>query len=332
MMQATTRGEIMREIRLGRTELVVSDMALGTWSYGGEWGSVDVEAATLTVKGAVDLGINFFDTAQAYGFGQAERILADALWSRVQREDVVVAAKGGLRQQGNRLVRDASADWLRQGVEESLRHLRTDYIDLYQVHWPDPRTPAAETGAALNQLVEEGKIRYVGVSNYDVAQLDHLRRFVTVDTVQSPYHLFRQEVDVDLLPYCVDHELGVLLYGVLAHGLLSGSMTPDTSFAPDDWRSHSPDFAGETFAANLAVVAELDAFAAERNMLLPELAIAWTLAHPAVDVVIMGARTRAHLHDSVAAADVKLEDEDLWEIDRIMRSAVPVRGPAPEAM
>jgi aryl-alcohol dehydrogenase-like predicted oxidoreductase len=322
----------MRESRLGSTDLVVSTIALGTWSYGGDWGAVDVDAATRTISSAADLGINFFDTAQGYGFGQAERILGDALWSSRRRDQVVIATKGGLRKEGNRTTRDASASWLRKGVEESLRHLRTDYIDLYQIHWPDPRTPAAETGAALNQLLHEGKIRYVGVSNYDVAQLEQLRRFVTVDAVQPPYHLFRQDVDIDLLPFCAEHRMGVLVYGALAHGLLSGSMTPDTSFAPDDWRSHSPDFTGEAFAANLAVVAELEAFAAERELSLPELAVAWTLAHPVIHVAIMGARTPDHLYESVAAADVKLEDDDLWEIDRIMTSAVPVRGPAPEGM
>jgi aryl-alcohol dehydrogenase-like predicted oxidoreductase len=322
----------MHETRLGRTDLAVSTIALGTWSFGGDWGAVDAHAATRTITGAVDLGINFFDSAQAYGFGEAERILGDALWPSIRREEVVIATKGGLRRQGNRTVRDASAEWLRQGVEDSLRNLRTDYIDLYQVHWPDPKTPAAETGAVLNELVDEGKIRHVGVSNYDIAQLAQLRRFVTVDAVQPPYHLFRQEVDADLLPYCADNEIGVLVYGALAHGLLSGSMTPDTSFAPDDWRSHSPDFAGETFATNLAVVAELKAFAAERNLSLPELAVAWTFAHPLVSGVIIGARNPDHLHDSIAATDVKLEDEDLWEIDRIMRSALPVNGPAPESV
>src|SRR5947209_17691311 len=195
----------MREVRLGRTELDVSTIALGTWSFGGDWGAVDADAATRTIARAVDLGINFFDTAQAYGFGQAERILGDALWPRRPRDEVVIATKGGLRRQGDRTVRDASADWLRRGVEESLRNLRTDYIDLYQVHWPDPRTPAAETGAVLQELVSEGKIRYIGVSNYDVAQLAQLRGFVTVDALQPPFHLFRQEIDVDLLPYCMDH-------------------------------------------------------------------------------------------------------------------------------
>jgi aryl-alcohol dehydrogenase-like predicted oxidoreductase len=322
----------MQETRLGRTDLVVSDIALGTWSYGGDWGAVDVDAATRTIDAAVELGINFFDTAQAYGFGQAERILGDALWSRVERDDVVLATKGGLRQEGNRIVRDASADWVRQGVEESLRHLGTEYIDLYQVHWPDPRTPAAETGAALSELVDERKIRYVGVSNYDVDQLEQLRRFVKVDTVQPPYHLFRQDIDVDLLPYCAERGIGVLAYGALAHGLLSSSMTPDTSFAAGDWRSHSPDFTGDAFTANLAVVAELDALAAKGHMSLPQLAVAWALAHPVVDVVIMGARTPDHLRDTVLAADLKLEDDYLSEIDRIMASAVPVRGPAPEGM
>ncbi|HEY2812680.1 MAG TPA: aldo/keto reductase [Acidimicrobiales bacterium] len=322
----------MHEVRLGRTELNVSTIALGTWSFGGDWGAVDADAATRTVAGAVDLGINFFDTAQAYGFGQAERILGDALWPSRRRDEVVIATKGGLRRQGNRTVRDASDHWLRQGVEESLRNLRTDYIDVYQVHWPDPRTPAEETGAVLQELVSEGKIRYVGASNYDVDQLARLRRFATVDALQPAFHLFRHEIDVDLLPYCLDHEIGVLAYGALAHGLLGGAMTPDTSFAPDDWRSHSPDFAGEAFAANLAVVAELEAFAAERELSLPELAVAWTLAHPAVSVVIVGARSPNHLHEGIAATDVKLEDEDLWEIDKIMTAAVPVHGPAPEVV
>src|SRR3954447_20004658 len=125
----------MQELRLGRTELDVSTIALGTWSFGGDWGAVDADAATRTVARAVDLGITFFDTAQAYGFGQAERVLGDALWSRARREDVVIATKGGLRKEGDRLVRDTSASWLREGVDASLRSLHTEYIDLYQLHW-----------------------------------------------------------------------------------------------------------------------------------------------------------------------------------------------------
>jgi aryl-alcohol dehydrogenase-like predicted oxidoreductase len=322
----------MQQTRLGRTDLTVSTIGLGTWSFGGDWGAVDAAAATRTITAAVDLGINLFDTAQAYGFGQAEQILGDALRSCARRDDVVIATKGGLRQQGDGLVRDASRAWLREGVEASLRNLRTDHIDLYQVHWPDPRTPPSETGAVLQELVDEGKVRYVGVSNYDVGQLRELGQSVTVDAVQPPYSLFRQDTDDDLLPYCADHDIGVLVYGALAHGLLSGSLTPDTVFDADDWRSHSPDFAGEAFAANLAVVAELETFAAQRMLSLPELGMAWTLAQPAVSSALIGARSPDHLHDNIAASDVKLDDDDLREIDRIMTSAVPVRGPAPEAM
>jgi aryl-alcohol dehydrogenase-like predicted oxidoreductase len=322
----------MQDVRLGRTDLEVSRIALGTWSYGGSWGAIDVDAATDTIDRGLELGINLFDTAQAYGFGQAERILADALWSRVQREDVVLATKGGLRQEGDRQVRDAGPAWLRQGVEDSLRFLRTDYIDLYQLHWPDPSASAGETGATLAQLMEEGKIRHVGVSNYDVGQMEDLRRHVEVTTLQPPYHLFRRQIESEVLPYCAVHDIGVLVYGALAHGLLGGTMSPLTTFSPDDWRAGSADFRGAAFAANLAVVAELEAFAAERDVSLAQLAVAWTLAHPAVDVAIVGARTPDHLSEIVDAADVKLEDDDLWEIDRIMTPAVSVQGPSPEGL
>jgi aryl-alcohol dehydrogenase-like predicted oxidoreductase len=322
----------MRDVRLGTTDLRVSAICLGTWAFGGDWGRVDVPAADATIGRALDAGINFFDTAQGYGFGASERLLADALWSRTRREDVVVATKGGLRRDGDLLVRDDSAGWLRQGVEDSLRNLRTDYIDLYQVHWPDPATTAEETGSALTELVAEGKIRHVGVSNYGPAEMESLRRFTAVETLQPPYHLFRREIEADVLPYCAAHGMGVLVYGPLAHGLLSGNMTEHTTFAADDWRSQSADFSGGTFARNLAVVEELGRFATDRGLSLVELAVAWTLSHPAVDVAIVGARRPAQLEGSVGAADVKLTDTDRADIDRIMAPAAPVHGPNPEGM
>jgi aryl-alcohol dehydrogenase-like predicted oxidoreductase len=167
----------MRYVRLGKTDLEVSAIAFGTWSFGGDWGGFDADEAKKTVGRALEGGITFFDTAQAYGFGASERLLADALWSRVERDRVVVATKGGLRKDGNTLHRDASARSLREGVEASLRDLRTDYIDLYQVHWPDPKTPAEETGRVLADLVREGKIRHAGVSNYSPRQMTDLARY-----------------------------------------------------------------------------------------------------------------------------------------------------------
>jgi len=173
----------MRYVRLGKAELEVSAIAFGTWAFGGDWGSFDAHESKAAIHHALDLGVTFFDTAQAYGFGVSERLLADALWERVRRDEVIVATKGGLRMEGQTLLRDASGRWLRQGAESSLRNLHTDYIDLYQVHWPDPRTPPEETARVLEDLVREGKIRHVGVSNYDAKQMDELARHGRLETV-----------------------------------------------------------------------------------------------------------------------------------------------------
>jgi aryl-alcohol dehydrogenase-like predicted oxidoreductase len=322
----------MRHVRLGKTDLDVSAIAFGTWSFGGDWGAFDADLAKKTVARALDLGITFFDTAQAYGFGASERLLADALWSRVRRDSVILATKGGLRKDGTTLRRDASARWLREGVEASLRNLRTDYIDLYQVHWPDPKTPAEETGRALADLVREGKIRHAGVSNYSPLQMAELAEFGPVETDQPPYHMFHRDIEAEVLPYTAKNDIGVLVYGPLAHGLLSGTMTRQTTFAADDWRGSSADFKGERFARDLDLVEGLKQYAAAHEMTLPQLAIAWAISNPAVDVAIVGARHPAHLDDPAAAADIPLTARDRDQIDAILMDAVEVVGPAPEAM
>ncbi|MDQ1397605.1 MAG: hypothetical protein QOG64_2864, partial [Acidimicrobiaceae bacterium] len=218
----------MRYTRLGKTDLNVSVLALGTWAFGGDWGSFDLADAQSTIRGALEQGITLFDTAQAYGFGVAERVLGETLWNSVPRDEVIVATKGALRMDGGTLVRDASSRWLRAGVESSLRNLATDYIDLYQVHWPDPQTPAEETAAALEQLVADGLVRHVGVSNYDAKQIDELGRHGRVETLQPPYSMFRRDIEVETLPYAALDDIGVLAYGPLAHGLLGGRMTTET--------------------------------------------------------------------------------------------------------
>ena len=322
----------MRTVKLGKTDLTVSAIAFGTWSFGGDWGAFDADQAKKTVARALDLGITIFDTAQAYGFGASERFLADALWPEVGRDRVIVATKGGLRRDGNTLHRDASAGWLRQGVESSLRNLRTDYIDLYQVHWPDPSTPVEETGRVLTDLVREGKIRHAGVSNYSPRQMTELAAFGPVETDQPLYHMFHRDIETEILPYTAKNDVGVLVYGPLAHGLLSGTMTPQTTFPKDDWRASSADFTGQRFARDLAVVERLKEYAASREITLPQLAIAWAISNPAVDVAIVGARHPAHLDDPVAAADMRLSSSDRDEIDAVLADAVETVGPAPEAM
>ena len=324
----------MNDVTLGMTGLEVSPIAFGAWQLGGEWGSFDEGVATRAIHRARELGITFFDTAQAYGFGASERLLGRALRDElVQRRDgIVIATKGGLRMTDDGLVRDSSPAWLRQGVEDSLRALGVDYIDLYQIHWPDPEVPFDDTAAALQSLVDDGKVRHVGVSNFDAAQMADFARTRPVETVQPPYHLFRREIEAELLPYAEEHDIGVLVYGPLAHGLLTGAMTERTRFAPDDWRSQSPMFHGEGYLRNLETVRALERFALGRGHTVAQVAIAWTLANPAVDVAIVGSRRAAHVEESVGALEVELDEEDLAEIERIVAGTAPVAGPAPESV
>lgn len=324
----------MQKTKLGKTDLEVSTIAFGTWQIGGEWGEFDRGEAVAAIRHARDLGINLFDTAQAYGFGASERLLGEALRNDLdrRRDEVVIATKGGLRMDEDQgLVRDSSPAWLRSGVEQSLAELGIDHIDLYQVHWPDAETPFADTAGALQELVDEGKLRHVGVSNYDADQIEEFARTRPVETLQPLYNLFQREVEDGVLPYAREHDIGVLAYSPLAHGLLTGAMDHDTSFGPGDWRALSPLFEGETFRRNLEIVSELQRLAAdELGCSVSRLAIAWALANPAVHVAIVGSRRRAHIEDSAGAADVALSDSHLARIDEIVAGAPQARGPHPE--
>ena len=322
----------MDTTRLGMTELEVSRIAFGTWQIGGEWGEFDRDEAIAAIRHARDVGINLFDTAQAYGFGASERLLGEALRDDLdhRREEVVIATKGGLRDDDAR-PRDSSPAWLRRGVDESLRALGVDHIDLYQVHWPDPETPFADTAGALQELVDQGKIRHVGVSNYDADQMAEFARTRPVETLQPLYNLFQREVEDGTLPYARDNDIGVLAYSPLAHGLLTGAMDRDTSFGPGDWRTLSPLFKGETFRRNLEIVDELQRFAADEvGCSVSQLAIAWTLANPAVHVAIVGSRRAAHIEDSVGAVRVRLSEDHLARIEEIVSGAPQAKGPHPE--
>jgi aryl-alcohol dehydrogenase-like predicted oxidoreductase len=324
----------MQSTTLGSTGLRVSRIALGTWQLGSDWGDFAEDDAKAAIHRARELGVNFFDTAQAYGFGASERLLGAALRSELRRhrDELVIATKGGLRRTATGIARDASPEALREGVDASLTALGVDHIDLYQAHWPDPKVPFAETAGALKGLVEAGKIRHVGVSNYSAEQMAEFSRTLPVETLQPPYHLFRREIEDTGLPYTRQHGIGVLVYGPLAHGLLTGVLSKETVLPADDWRAKSSVFRGETYGRNLAVVRELQEFAAFRDMTVSQLAVAWTLAQPGVDVAIVGTRRAHHVEDSLAAADLSLDEGDLKEIDSIMTAAVPVAGPSPEGV
>jgi len=320
----------MRSITLGRTGLEVSRIAFGTWQLGGEWGSFDEAAAIDAIRGARDLGITLFDTAQAYGFGASEELLGRALRPELtsDREGVVIATKGGIRPPE----RDASRAFLRQGVEESLRHLGVDVIDVYQVHWPDRDVPAEETAGALQEMVDEGKIRFAGVSNYGVADMEAFEAVRPVDTLQPPYHLFQRTIEAEILPFARAHDIGVLAYSPLASGLLAGRIDEDTTFEPDDWRGQASAYAGEALRRNLAVVRRLEGLAADLGISLSQLAIAWVLAQPGVHVAIVGARSRGNIAASAAAGEVELSPEALARIDEIAADAEQIEGATPEGV
>ena len=305
----------MRYTELGKSGLNVSRICFGTWQFGGDWGAIDRDEAIAAVRAALDAGVTFFDTAQAYGFGASEELLAEALGDDIRRDDVVVATKGGLRR-ADGIKRDASPAYLREGVEESLRHLGVEAIDLYQVHWPDHETPFEETGAALSQLKDEGKIRHVGVSNFTPTEMEELSRAVEVETDQPPFNLFNRGVEEDVLPWCREHDIALLVYGPLSHGLLSCSFDP-SKLGDDDWRHDHEPFQGDALERNLEAVERLKEFATARGKTLPQLAVAWVLAQPGVHVAISGARRPAHVDGVAPAADIELSDDELAEIDEL---------------
>jgi hypothetical protein len=323
----------MKRTKLGMTGLEVSRICFGTWQLGSDWGSFEEREAEAAIHRARELGINFFDTAQGYGWGASERLLGRALADELSssRDELVIATKGGLRMGDDGLVRDSSPDWLRDGVDASLEALGIDHIDLYQVHWPDFNTPFAETAAALQELVDAGKIRHVGVSNFDAAQIADFARTRLVETLQPPYHLLRRDIEGEVLPYCREHDIGVLVYGPLGHGLLSGAIDDQTSFADDDWRGESELFRGEDLRRNVEAVRRLEDLAQEAGHSVSQLAIAWTLAQPGVHVAIVGTRNADHIAESVEAAEIELGDDDLDRIEAIASEGVPLGGPAPDS-
>lgn len=312
----------MEHVRILGIPFPVSRIGLGTWAIGGwMWGGSDEADAIRTIHAALDLGVNLVDTAPVYGFGRSEEIVGRALAGR--REGVVVATKLGLAWDGGRIRRDASPARIALEVEESLRRLRTDVIDLYQVHWPDLAVPFEDTAEALDGLVRAGKVRAVGVSNFSPAQMDQFRSRAPLATAQPPYNVFERGVERDVLPYCRASDIAVVAYGALCRGLLSGRIDERTSFEGDDLRKSDPKFRPPRFAQHLAAVRALDAFAREaygRSVL--ELAVRWLLDAPGVSVALWGARRPAQLDAIPRALGFELDAAARARVDEIVAEHV----------
>jgi aryl-alcohol dehydrogenase-like predicted oxidoreductase len=309
----------MDSIEIGDTGMVTSRIALGTWAIGGwMWGGTDIRSALGTIRAAIDRGITMIDTAPVYGFGHAEEIVGKALQAGRRRDSVLIATKCGLSWNGDKVYRNAAPWRIQQEVEESLRRLRTDRIDLYQVHWPDPLVPIEETGAAMARLLAQGKIRAIGVSNFSPAQMEIFRQVAPLHATQPPYNLFERAIDRDVLPYARKRGLVVLAYGALCRGLLSGRISATTEFSGDDLRRADPKFRQPRLEQYLAAVAELDRFArANYGKTVLALAIRWVLDQGPT-IALWGARRPDQLDAVDEVAGWSLDAAALHEIDAIL--------------
>src|ERR1700730_8002396 len=289
--QAETLEIDMETSAIAGTSLKVSPVAIGTWAIGGwMWGGTDEAESVATIRAALSHGINVIDTAPAYGFGRSEEIVGKAVAEGRLRNQVVIATKVGLEWKDGSVFRNASRGRIMREIEDSLRRLRTDYIDVYQVHWPDPLVPIEETAAAMQTLFKQGKIRAIGVSNFSVEQMEQFRNVAPLHVLQSPYNLFEREVEAELLPYCRKNNIATLGYGALCRGLLSGRMRPATTFSGDDLRRADPKFQQPRFAQYLAAVRRLDQLAQERfGKHVIQLAVRWMLDQ-GVTTALWGAR------------------------------------------
>jgi aryl-alcohol dehydrogenase-like predicted oxidoreductase len=298
----------MQTRTLGKNGVPVSVIGFGAWPIGGQMGAVASADATAALHRTIELGSTLIDTAEMYGAGKSEEIIGEALQGKRDRIFLATKVSGG----PGKLAYNS----ILQACDASLKRLRTDHIDLYQCHWPDPETPVEESMRAMDDLVKAGKVRYVGVSNFDVALLRRCLTVRHVDSLQPVYHLFDRRIEAELIPFCQEHGIGILAYSPLAKGMLAGKYTIDTVFPPDDERSRMYGFQGEAWRASLERVDRLKALAQTWGITVGRLAIAWVLANPAVTVVLVGAKDIRQVEDNVEAADVVLSPEQLRAIEQ----------------
>src|SRR6516164_1281746 len=298
----------MEHATLPGTSLEVSRVALGTWAIGGwMWGGTDEAESIATIRAAVEHGIDVIDTAPAYGFGRSEEIVGKALAEGGLRSRVLIATKVVLEWQQGQVFRNASRARILKEVEDSLRRLRTDRIDIYQVHWPDPLVRIEETAEAMRTLLAQGKIRAIGVSNFSVTQMERFRRVAPLHIVQPPYNLFERSIETDILPYCRRNNIAIFGYGALCRGLLSGRMRADSRFEGDDLRRTDPKFQEPRFAQYLAAVERLDRLAQQRfGKRVIGLAIRWML-DAGITTALWGARHPAQL--------LSVDEVSGWHLD-----------------
>jgi len=310
----------MQTKRLGNSDLELTPIGVGAWAMGGagwafSWGPQDDDESIAAIRYALDHGVNWIDTAAVYGLGHSEEVVAKAIAGRSKKPYVFTKCERTWNDKGE-IKGVLKADSIRKECEGSLRRLKTDVIDLYQIHWPEPNEDVEEAWGALNDLKKQGKVRWIGVSNFNVGQLERCLPTGPVTSLQPPYSAISPEVESDILPFCLKHNIGAIVYSPMKSGLLTGTMTKQRveNFPPDDFRKRALNFQEPHLSRNLALADLMKQIGARHGRSAGEVAIAWTLRHPAVTAAIVGMRSAEQAAGVLGAMEFRLSKEEIGEI------------------
>jgi aryl-alcohol dehydrogenase-like predicted oxidoreductase len=311
----------MQTRQLGNSDLHITPLGVGAWAMGGagwlfSWSHQDDDASTSAIHAALDAGMNWIDTAAVYGLGHSEEVVAKALKGRANRPYVFTKC-ARVWDENRQIGKSLKADSVRRECEASLRRLKVDVIDLYQIHWPEPDEDVEEGWATLARLKEEGKVRWIGVSNFNLAQLKRAQAIAPITSLQPPYSLIRREVEADVLPYCAEHNIGVIAYSPMGSGLLTGTMTREriTNLPEDDWRRRGPQFQEPLVTRNLKIADKLKEIAARHDRSAGEASIAWVLRTDVVTGAIVGVRSQEQVAGVIGAMDFRLSEYEINEVE-----------------
>jgi aryl-alcohol dehydrogenase-like predicted oxidoreductase len=310
----------MQTRQLGNSDLHITPLGVGAWAMGGagwlfSWSHQDDDASISAIHAALDAGMNWIDTAAVYGLGHSEEVVAKALKGRANRPYVFTKC-ARVWDENRQIGKSLKTDSVRRECEASLRRLKVDVIDLYQIHWPEPDEDVEEGWATLARLKEEGKVRWIGVSNFNLDQLKRAQAIAPITSLQPPYSLIRREIEGDVLPYCAEHNIGVIAYSPMGSGLLTGTMTREriTNLPEDDWRRRGPQFQEPLVTRNLKIADKLKEIAARHDRSAGEAAIAWVLRTDVVTGAIVGVRSQEQVAGVIGAMDFRLSEDELNEI------------------